>query len=93
MVSGKTLKGLDLDKKTSWNSLACAPSRREACTKCERSSIWISKSMIEDIENNECVSESSIAIASPLVTSFSPKTSQEDAWEEISTQNGTHKEN
>ena len=29
MVSGKTLKGLDLAKQTSWKSLGCAPSRRE----------------------------------------------------------------
>ena len=75
MVSGKTLNELDLAKKTSWKSLGCSPSRREACTKCERSGIWSSESMIEDIENNECVSESSIAIAAPLVTSFSSTTS------------------
>ena len=75
MVSGKTLEGLDLAKQTSWMSLGCAPSRREACTRCERSGIWISESMIEDIENTECVSESSIAIAAPLVTYFSSTTS------------------
>ena len=75
MVSGKIVKELDLANQTSWKSLGCAPSRREACTKCERSGIWISKSMIEDIENTECVSESSIAIEAPLVTSFSSTTS------------------
>ena len=74
MVSGKTLKGIDLDNKKSWKSLVCTPSRREACTKCERSGIWISKSMIEDIENTESVSESSIAITAPLVTYFSSTT-------------------
>ena len=71
MVSGKTLKRLDLAKQTSWKSLGCTPSRREACTKCDRSGIWILESMIEDIENIQCVSESSIEIASLLVTSFS----------------------
>ena len=65
----KTLKGLDLAKQTSWKSLGCAPSRREECTKCERSSIWISESMIEDIENTECVRESSkMVMEAPLVT-------------------------
>ena len=77
MVSGKTLKGLDLAKQTCWKSLGCAPSMREVCTKCERSGIWISKSMIEDIENIECVRESSISIASPLVTYFSSTKSLE----------------
>ena len=75
MVSGKTLKGLDLAKQASWKSLGYAPSRGEACTRCERSGIWISESMIEGIENTECVSESSISIAAPLVTSFSSTTS------------------
>ena len=71
MVSGKTLEGLDLAKKTSWKSLVCAPSRREACTKCERFGTWISKSTIEDIENTECMRKSSIAVEYPLVTYFS----------------------
>ena len=71
MVSGKTLKELELAKLTSWKSLGCAPSRREACTKCERCGIWISESMIEYIENTKCVIESSIEIAAPLVTYFS----------------------
>ena len=75
MVSGKTLEGLDLAKQTSWKSLGCTPSRREACTKCERFGIWISESMIEDIENTECVSESSIEIEAPLVTYFLSTTS------------------
>ena len=75
MVSGKTLEGLDLAKQASWKSLGYAPSRKEACTRCERSGIWILESMIEDIENTECVSESSIAIAASLVTSFSLTTS------------------
>ena len=56
-------------------ALGCAPSRKEACTRCERSGIWISESMIEDIENTECVSESSIEISAPLVTYFSSTTS------------------
>ena len=76
MVSGKTLKELDLAKQTSWKSLGCTPLRREACKKCERSSIWISKSMIEDIENTECVRESpTIEMVSPLVTYSSLLTS------------------
>ena len=75
MVSGKTLKEHDLAKQTSWKSLGCTPSMREVCTKCERSSIWISESMIEDIETTECVSESSITIEAPLVTYFSSMTS------------------
>ena len=81
MVSEKTLEGLDLAKEQSWKSLGCTPSRREECTKCERSSIWISESMIEDIENTECMSESSsleIEITTPLVTYFSLLASEED---------------
>ena len=70
-VSGKTLKKLYLAKKTSWKSLGCTPSGREVCTSRERSSIWISKSMIEYIENTKCVRESSIEIEAPLVTYYS----------------------
>ena len=65
MVSGKTLEGLDLAKQASWKSLGCAPSRGEACTRCERYGIWISESMIEDIENTEFVSESTMVIVAP----------------------------
>ena len=36
MVSGKTQIGLDLAKQASRESLSCAPSMRELCTKCER---------------------------------------------------------
>ena len=57
MVSDMTQIILDLAKQTSKNSLSCVPSRREACSRCEGSRIWISKSMIEDIENTECVNE------------------------------------
>ena len=75
MVSGMTQIGLDLAKKTSRKKLNCTPSRREVCTKCEGCGIWISESMIEYIENTECVSESSITIVAPLGTYFSPTTS------------------
>ena len=72
MLSGKTLKWLDSAKQTSWKSLDCAPSRREVCTRCEIYGIWISEYMIEDIENNECVNESSkMEMEAPLVTYFS----------------------
>ena len=72
MVSGKTLEGIDLAKQASWKSLGCAPSRREACTKCDRSGIWISESMIEDIENAKCARESlTMAMETQLVTSSS----------------------
>ena len=72
MVSGNTLKELDLDKKTSRKSFDCAPSRREVCTKCEGYRIWISKSMIEHIEKTESVRESlAIEMLAPLVTSSS----------------------
>ena len=36
-VSGMTQIRLDLAKKTSWKSLGCTPSMREACTRCEGS--------------------------------------------------------
>ena len=72
MVSGKTLEGLDLAKQTSWKALGCVASRREAWTKRERSRIWISESMIEDIENTKCVRESpTMEMEAPLVTSSS----------------------
>ena len=72
MVSGMTQIGLDLAKKSSRKTLSYTPSRREVCPRCERSRIWISESMIEDIENTECVIESpTMAMEDPLVTSSS----------------------
>ena len=50
MVSGKTLEGLDLDKQTSWKSLGYAPSRREACAKCE---VWHMDLRIHDRRHRE----------------------------------------
>ena len=72
MVSGMKQMGLDLAIKASMKSLSCGPSRREVCTKCEESGIWISESMIEDIENAKCLRESlTMAMETQLVTSSS----------------------
>ena len=77
MMSGKTHIRLDLAKKTSRKTLRCALSTSEVCTGCERSSIWISESIIEDIENTKCVSDSS-KMEAPLITYSSLIASKED---------------
>ena len=85
MVSGMTHIRLDLDNKTSKKTLGYAPSMRELCTKCEGYGIEISKSKIENIESNECVSESSsIKIEAPFVTSFSSSISSRDTKKDCS---------
>ena len=47
-VSVMTQIRLDLAKQTSWKSLGCAPSMREACKRCKESGTQISESKIGD---------------------------------------------